>query len=71
VAVTQESPGKKLHPVDTVVERLGIGRTQVFALMASGEIRSVKIGKRRLVSEAALCEFIDRLDAQAATGGAA
>jgi hypothetical protein len=34
----------------------------VFELMASGRLRSVKVGRRRLVSEAALVEFIEKLD---------
>jgi excisionase family DNA binding protein len=52
-----------LHPVEGVMERLHVGRSMVFELMASGQLRSVKVGRRRLVSEAALCSFIERLDA--------
>lgn len=53
----------RLHPVESVMSRLGIGRSKVFELIATGELRSVKIGRRRLVSETALCELIERLDA--------
>lgn len=56
----------QLHPVETVMARLGVGRSTVFALMASGELRSVKVSRRRLVSEAAICEYIARIDQ---TGG--
>jgi excisionase family DNA binding protein len=56
-----------LHDVETVSKRLGLGRSKTFELIASRELRSVKVGRRRLVSEAALVEFIERLD----TGGAA
>lgn len=52
----------RLWPVEAVMERLGVGRSTAFGLMTSGELRSVKVGRRRLVSEAALCEFIQRLD---------
>lgn len=55
----------QLHPVQAVMSRLGVGRSTVFELMASGRLRSVKVGKRRLVSEAALCEFITELDSHA------
>jgi len=53
----------RLHHVESVMGRLGVGRSKVFELMASGELRSVKVGRRRLVSEAALTEFIESLDA--------
>lgn len=53
----------RLHHVESVMERLGLGRSKVFELMASGQLRSVKVGRRRLVSESALSEFIDKLDA--------
>jgi excisionase family DNA binding protein len=53
----------RLHHVESVMERLGVGRSKVFELMASGQLRSVKVGRRRLVSEAALVEFIEKLDA--------
>ncbi|MCV7285357.1 excisionase family DNA-binding protein [Mycolicibacterium wolinskyi] len=47
------------------MERLKVGRSMVFELIASGELRSVLVGRRRLVSEAALCDFIERIDARA------
>lgn len=37
---------------------LGINRSTVFELLASGDITSVKIGRRRLISRQALAEFI-------------
>ena len=43
--------------------RLGVGRSKAFEVIASGELRSIKIGRRRLVSESALVEFIQKLDA--------
>jgi excisionase family DNA binding protein len=53
----------RLHHVESVMERLGLGRSKVFELMAKGQLRSVKVGRRRLVSEQALIDFISRLDA--------
>lgn len=52
----------RLHPIEGVMQRLCLGRSKVFELLATGELRSVKVGRRRLVSEAALVEFIERLD---------
>lgn len=51
-----------LMPVEAVMKRLSVGRSSVFNLMASGELRSTKIGRRRLISEASLREFIAKVD---------
>lgn len=53
----------RLNPVEIVMGRLGLGRSTVFALLASGQLRSVKVGRRRLVPEAAIVEFIANLEA--------
>ncbi len=37
---------------------LGIGRTNVYALLKRGELRSVKIGGRRLIPRQALEDFV-------------
>ena len=51
----------RLNDLKAVQQRLNVGRSTVFALVASGELRSVKIGRRRLVPETALVEFIENL----------
>jgi excisionase family DNA binding protein len=48
---------------DEAAQRLGIGRTKVYELMARGELRSVKIGAARRVSAIALADFVAALDA--------
>jgi len=48
---------------DEAAQRLGIGRTKVYELMARGELRSVKIGAARRVSATALADFVAALDA--------
>ena len=58
-------PLAQLHNVESVMDRLSIRRSAVFSIMASGELRSIKLGKRRLVSESALREFIERIDTPA------
>lgn len=47
-------------------EQLGISRTKLFALIASGEIKSVKIGKSRRISQQALADYVAELEAGAA-----
>lgn len=43
-----------------------IGRSKYYELIRSGELRSVKIGRRRFVTEQAVAEFIAGLDSAAA-----
>lgn len=45
---------------------LRVGRSKVYELMRSGQLRSVKIGGSRRVSTVALAEFVARLEADAA-----
>lgn len=52
----------KLNEIPEAMEKLRVGRSTVFALMASGQLRSVKIGRRRLIPEQALRDFIAGLD---------
>jgi excisionase family DNA binding protein len=55
----------RLLNVEEVQARLNCGRSTVFELLKKRDLRSVKVGRRRLVSEASLAEFIERLDRQA------
>lgn len=54
----------RLHAIPVVQDRLSIGRSKVFELMDSGELRSIKIGKRRLIPESAIAEYIERLESE-------
>jgi excisionase family DNA binding protein len=59
----------RLHNVTGVMERLQLSRSLIYELIAAEEVapgtglRSVKVGKRRLIPESALAEFIHRLEA--------
>src|SRR5262245_23440734 len=55
-------PTPRLNTIEEVMERLRIGRSTAFELIGTRQLRSIKVGRRRLVSEAALIEFIERLD---------
>lgn len=52
----------RLNSVETVIERLNLGRTKVYEEISSGRLRSVLVGRRRLVSEAALADYINWLE---------
>jgi len=57
-----QSPQGNTRPLLITVEEassaLRLGRTNVYGLIRSGRLRSVKIGHRRLVPLVALTEFI-------------
>lgn len=53
-----------LYPVHEVAQQLGVGLTTAKALIKSGELRSVKIGRARRVPAEALQEYVQRLDAE-------
>jgi excisionase family DNA binding protein len=54
-----------LLTVDDAAARLGISRSLAYALIRSGQLRSVKIGKLRRVRADALDELIVTLEADA------
>jgi excisionase family DNA binding protein len=55
-------------PVTVSVEEaaflLGVGRTVTYGLVLASELRSVKIGRRRLVVRASIEEYVARLEAK-------
>ena len=53
---------KLMYSVDEGVEITGLKRTKLYELMLSGQLRSLKVGRRRLISAQALKEFVDELD---------
>ena len=53
--------GPRLLSVNEACATLGLGRTSVYAAMASGQLRSVTVGRRRLVPDDAIEQFIAQL----------
>ncbi len=58
------APGQKLLKVGDVAQRLQLGKTKVFELLAAGKLESLKIDGARRVTEQALNEFIAQLEAE-------
>jgi len=56
----------QLYSVKIARQRLGLGLTKFYELINEGEISTVKIGGRRLVSEAAINEFVARHERRSA-----
>jgi excisionase family DNA binding protein len=54
-------PPDRLLSVDEAAATLGLGRSRIYAeIAAGGRLRTVKVGRRRLVPAAAVAEFIAR-----------
>lgn len=47
--------------IEEAAERLGIGRTLMYALVSAGEVESVRIGRLRRVPTDALDAYVMRL----------
>ena len=52
--------------VDEAAERLRVSRWTLYNLIRSNQLRTVKIGRRRLVPVNALAECLDQLTEEAA-----
>lgn len=50
---------RQLLTAEEVAEVLNIGRTRVFELIYSGQLRSIKIGRLRRIPVDAVREFIE------------
>src|SRR5665647_1828879 len=50
-----------LHTIPDALDQLGIGRSTLYELMASGAIPTVKIGSRTLIAHDELVRYVDRL----------
>ena len=61
---------KLLYDVNEVAELLGLGRSKLYSYVQSGQLRSIKVGRRRKVPADAVSEFIKSLEEDSASGGA-
>ena len=52
---------RRLLPVEAVMAQLSLGRSSVFDLISTNQLRSVKIGRRRLVPQVSVDEFVTNL----------
>ena len=52
------SDGPIAYDVPEVLRRLGVTRPTIYRFFRSGELRSFRLGSRRLVSAEALADFI-------------
>ena len=57
-AVTGPRAPDQLLSVDEAATTLGIGRSALYAEIQAGRIVSLKVGRRRLLSSAAIREYV-------------
>ena len=50
-----------LYTAEGAATKIATGRTTIYALMATGELQSVKIGRSRRIPAAALEEYVAKL----------
>ena len=60
INLTLETDDKLLLTVVQAAHRLGIGRTLMYELLGSGQIRSVHVGRLHKVPVDALARFVER-----------
>lgn len=53
-----------MYSVSEVQEMTGLGRSTVWAEVYAGRLATVRIGKRRLITSAALSEWVASLSAE-------
>ena len=49
----------RLIPLKHALERLGISRTTAYRLMKSGELRTLRVGARRMVTRSELIRILN------------
>ena len=59
--MTEVTAARIVLTIEEAAERLGIGRTLMYSLVASGEVESVQIGRLRRLPTEALTDFVARL----------
>jgi excisionase family DNA binding protein len=59
-----------LNSIKDVVTRTRLSRSKVYEELANGRLKSVKVGRRRLVTESALIDYVEHLVAATPSDGA-
>jgi excisionase family DNA binding protein len=57
-------PSKTLLTVSEAADRLSVGRSRLYEEVSSGRLRSVRIGRRRLIPVDALTDYVELLSSE-------
>lgn len=60
----EQNPAKLLLDVHEVAELLGVGRSHLYGYILRGELRSIRLGRRRKVSLEAVHDFVQLQEEQ-------
>jgi excisionase family DNA binding protein len=71
IAAAREQAADRLLTIQEAADRLRISRWSVYNLIRANELRTVRIGRRRLVTPAALADYIKMLEGGVVSGGQA
>jgi len=52
---------RELLTVEAAAARLSISRTRMYQLIATGDVTSIKLGRRRLIATSEVAAFVARL----------
>jgi excisionase family DNA binding protein len=58
--MTDTTKPRPAHTVKETLQILPLGRSTIYKLVATGELRSVKVGKKILIPESAIFDFLER-----------
>ncbi|MBA2756904.1 MAG: excisionase family DNA-binding protein [Chloroflexi bacterium] len=58
--MTPASGPDRLHDIDSAAAALSLGRSLVYSEIAAGRLKSIKIGRRRLIPAGAIADYIAR-----------
>lgn len=62
-SIDAPSIGHRLaYGVEEAATMIGVSRRTCYELMTAGQLRSVKLGRRRLIRHSDLVAFVDALD---------
>ena len=68
IAAEKELAAVRLVTIQEAAERLRISRWSVYNLIRANQLRTIRIGRRRLVTPVALTECIAMLEGGAVSG---
>ena len=57
-AASDDARPEQLLSIDRAAVLAGVGRTTIYAAIGAGRLRSVKVGRRRLVPASAIAELV-------------
>jgi excisionase family DNA binding protein len=60
------APGYELLTVEETAELLHVGRDNVYYLIRTGQLSSIKIGKLRRIPRVRIAELVARLESESA-----